>query len=367
MIVATLTLLCGLALGPVVLRSGGTIAAELVEGVSAQGVLVRPAFDGGDVPIVSLVPWAEVLDIEGGWGEGEPYRGLADAVDRAERRLTRGDVSGARELLEPLAGEYLARSGPTSGAIASALAICRVLRSDPSGAADAWLAWRASPLGPVRSWIDPETSLAPSIPPIFTPREARSFIAAHADRAGAPEHANELRAMYLAAARAALGDRPEDLQGPETRLRADAGVRLVWEVVRSGADPDVSGRRSARDALRRRTRTPGPAWQDAWCRLAIGTSMMSEPDRMESDAGAAELVGVVLGDQHTAPGLAELAAELLIGYFDATDRPGHADAVRSMDRAAMSGLIPGANNAQGPTPDDPDSPPGTETGSKDSP
>ncbi len=347
MTVWTMALAGWLMIGPVLLRNGAAIEPERVEGFAEQGVNVRPSFDASGPMVPALVPWREVLDIEGGWGEAAAYRSVADATHRAELRLARGDATGAIALLEPLAGAYLDRSGPTSGAIASALAVCRLLRSDRAGAAGAWLAWRSNPLGPPRDWIDAETALAPMAPPVFAERDARAFLSVPAERSGVPEHAGELSKLYRAAADAIVNGRPVELAGPETRLRADPGVRLVWEMVRARADPDASGRLAARDALRRRMRTAGAAWQIAWCHLGIGASMMAEDDRLEADAGAAELISVVLFDQGTAAGLADLAADLLIEYFETTQRPEHADSVRAMDRAAMSGLLPGRRSETG--------------------
>lgn len=340
MIAWAMALVAGLMIGPVVLRDGSRIEAERIDGFSEQGVRVAPSFDGSGVPTPAVVPWAEVFEIEGGWGEAEAYRSVARSLHRAEMRLARGDAGGALRALEPFAGPYLDSTGPTSGAIASALAMARLMRDDRAGATAAWLAWRAAPAGPTRAWIDPETALAPGLPPVFTQRDARAFVASRRDLPDGSEHAGSLAEMYGAAAHAFAGTLSSTPEGPPTRLRADPGVRLVWEVVRARADTDAAGRRAARESLERRLRSGGPAWERAWARLGIGGSMLAEPDRTQADAGAAELIAVVLFHQDTAPGLADLAAALLIEYFEATDRRQHAESVRAMDRAALSGLVP---------------------------
>jgi hypothetical protein len=335
-----LALAAGLMIGPVMLRDGSRIEAERIDGFSDQGVRVAPSFDGSGVPTPALVPWADVLEIEGGWGEAEPYRLVARSVHRAEMRLARGDAGGVLRALGPITDTYLDSTGPTSGAMASALAIARLLRDDRAGATAAWLAWRAAPSGPTRAWIDPDTALAPGLPPVFTRRDARAFVASPPDLSDGPEHARALAEIYRAAAEAFAGTPPSNLEGPATRLRADPGVRLAWEIVRARADTDAAGRRAAREFLERRLRSGGPAWERAWARLGVGASMLAESDRTQADAGAAELIAVVLFHQDTAPGLSDLAAGLLIEYFEATDRPQHAEAVRAMDRAALSGLVP---------------------------
>jgi hypothetical protein len=129
-------------------------------------------------------------------------------------------------------------------------------------------------------------------------------------------------------------------EGPATRLRADAGVRLVWEMVRAQVDAEPAGRQSARDALRRRLRGQPTDWEAAWVRLGLGASLLAEPERTEADAGAAELLIVVFEHQDAAPGIADLAAAMAVEHFESTDRPEHARAVRAMDRAARMGLVP---------------------------
>ncbi|MCC5822671.1 MAG: hypothetical protein LAT64_03765 [Phycisphaerales bacterium] len=332
-------LLVAVASGPVLLRSGESLTPEQVDGYTKQGVVLSPSFRGGAVPGRRVVPWAEVGRIEGGWGEARAYQPIADAMWRAERRLARGDASGALQLLEPLAGEYLYEHGPTSGAVASGLAAARMLRGDRPGGVLAWLAWRDHAAGPDRSWIDGETGLMPGLPPVWTQRSARAFLASlpEASEHGlSTEQASALAGLYIAAARRAAGQDDDGLPlaAPPPRLRADPGVRLVWDIVRAQCEEDAESRASARDRLRQRVGSGRLGWYEAWARLAVGASMLREADTVIADAGAAELIGVVLTHQESGPGLASLAAELAIGYFEATARPEHAATVRTMDRAA---------------------------------
>lgn len=334
-------LLVVLAVGPVQLRSGEAIPAERVAGFNDQGVLVRPDFASGRVPDRRVVGWSEVEGIgadNAGWGEAERYRSLADDLHRAERRLARGDVPGAAGLLEPLAERYLAEQGPTSGAIASALAMCRLMRDDREGAVRAWLCWRAGPEGPARAWIDAGTGLMTALPPVWTERSARGFLAMigeqspGGDDAGLPR---TLDVLYADAAHAAAGTVVDAETGtPAPRLLADPGVRLVWEAVRAQTDPDPADRASARDRLRQRVSSEAGSWRAAWARLALGASMIREDDRITADAGAAELIGVMLEDGDAAPGLADLAAALAAGHFESTGRPDHAAAVYTIQRTA---------------------------------
>lgn len=338
-----------MTVGPVHLRSGEKIAADRVAGVSAQGVELKPAFDNAALSGVKVVPWSDVLTIENGWAGAEPFRPLADSINRAEGRLGRGDFAGAGTIIEPLSTEHLSLRGPTSGAIASSLTMVRVLRSDPAGAAVAWLAWRSSPAGPARAWIDPETGLCPSLPPVWSEPQARDFLAEDLAGLGLEQPAGMLAALYANAAHAALGGEAEPAPDADSRSKSDPGVRLVVEILRAQTETDPTSLAAARDALRRRVRAGGPPWQDAWCRLGLGVSALREDDRLEADAGAGELVAVLLEHRLTAPGLTDVARQRLIDYFHRTARPEHARAVEAMDHAALSGIRTRATSAADPS------------------
>lgn len=335
--IAPVLLILAMVIGPVHLRSGEKIAAERVAGVSPQGVELKPGFEDG-LPSRSFVPWLDVLTIENGWVGAEAFRTLADSVGRSEARVERGDFVGAGSILEPLGAEHLALRGPTSASIASALAMIRVLRAEPAGAARAWLAWRSDPAGPNRSWIDTETGLCPSLPPVWDKAAASDFLSTDPAGLGLDQTAAFLAAHYANAARAALGSAAEEPPETDARTKADPGVRLVAEIVRAQTESDPTALAAARDGLRRRVRAGGPAWEDAWCRLGLGVSMLNEDDRLEADAGAGELVAVLIEHRQTAPGLADLARQLLVDYFSRTGRPDHARSVEAMDHAALAGI-----------------------------
>ncbi len=323
--------------GPVSLRDGGTIEHDRVRGFTPQGIELTTSFEPGSIDGRTLIPWGEVRSIEGGWGQADAYRAIADAVWRADIRLDRGDAAGAGAVLEPIAEAYLDEQGPTSGTIAGILTATRLLRGERAGAVRAWLAARSNGVSGESYWIDGQTGLCTALPPVFRPEEAAAVREMGAVAGDTP--VDGLRALYLAAASASAG---ETAALPEltARQRSDAGLRLVLDMVRARLEPESASREAARDALGRRLRAGGPDWEIAWLRLGIGLSMMGEPDPQTRDAGASRLVTVVIDHQMTAPGLSELARDLLIGYFSETGRPQHAAAVRSMDRAALLGLAP---------------------------
>ncbi len=329
--------LFSLAIGPVTLWSGETVPRERVGGVTDQGIEVRQGSGAGEVGGSTLVPWGRVRSIGNGWEGARSYESIADAIARAESRLARGDAAGAGWLLEPLAERYFGASGPTTSQIASALIMVRLMDDDRAGAMEAWLVWYRDRGGPARGWLDQETGLCPSLPPVFTPEPAPPT-----PPSSGGEPLGVMEGLYRVARAGARSGTRDGLGSiaRSPRDRADPGIRWVWDIVRASGDPDPAGRRSARAAIDRRGRPEGD-WRAAWAHLGVGVSLLGEPDRRSADAGAARLISVIIEHPRAAPGLTALARDLLIGYFESTGRPGHAESVRGMDRAALLGLEPG--------------------------
>lgn len=335
---AVLMAILTVIIGPATLWSGEQIPSERIEGVTAQGVQIRQSFEAGSIAESTLIPWVEVRSIGNSWSGAERYEEVADSLKRAEDRLARGDASGAGRLLEPLAETYFGEPGPTTSQVASALVMIRMLDGDSEGALNAWLVWRGQRGGPDRAWIDSATGLCPALPPVF--RRANEVGAENTDRGDPVAASDVMRFVYSIAAMNATEPRSIDLgeieRGPQDR--ADLGVRMVWDIVRANTDPDPSARRAARDAIDRRGRAARSEWEIAWAHLAVGVSQMGESDRLLRDAGAARLVSVIIEHPKVAPGLSDLTRDLLIEYFEETDRPHHVASVRALDRAALLGL-----------------------------
>ncbi|MEM9374073.1 MAG: hypothetical protein AAGA55_10560, partial [Planctomycetota bacterium] len=312
------------AVGPVTLWSGETIPGERVAAATDQGVVLQQRFDEGTIAETTLVPWARVRSIGNDWEGAAEYRGIADALWRAEDRLARGDTVGSGWLLEPLADKFLAERGPTSSQIASALTMIRFLDGDTPGAIEAWLVWREDRSGPERDWLDPETGLCPSLPPVMQAMAGRTRPTVDLAGPGA------MRSVYAFVS--GVGGL-ESIE-PTARAKADPGFRLVWDMVRAASHPDPTIRRSARESLARRDRPGKERWRAAWSHLGRGLSLMREEDPRTRDAGAAHLITVIIEYPRAAPGLTGLARDVLLRYFEETARAEHAESVRAMDRAA---------------------------------
>lgn len=317
--------------GPVELRGRETPPADPpgmeVVAVSDEGVALgyAPSPDAsipGAPPaaprVALIIGWDRVSSVTGPLADQSArYRDTADRAWRARTRLERGDAIRAEPLFEDLFSAYRGQSGATAAVVAEGLLRCRLRRGAHVAAVEAWAGLlRASPadqtgLPPVlhSSWaaeaglsgvIDPDTGLIPAIPPIWLgPAAARVLdssvgnAALDAQPADSPpgsspppsDKAALLWSLYVAAARFEAG-LPAAIPASDS---TDSGVLLVRLIVlaRAGDGPQ---RAAARDALRARMTKGAPEWVEAWCRAAIGRSLVREDDLRRRQLGVVELL-----------------------------------------------------------------------------
>jgi hypothetical protein len=297
-----------------------------------------------------LISWDRVLRIEGPSAEeAAPYMQLAEDAWRARRRLQRADAVGAEALFEDLFAQTRAWRGPTRAVIAEGLMRCRLRRGAQIGAIDPWLALiesRASALAGIEpyapAWaqeaglgevLDPATGLAPALPPMWLDWPAvRQFAAGGGDIDAEPapptgEQASTLRALYTAAARFEAGlDAPLPPAVTPTAT-TDPGVRLVRDIVAARiAAPQE--RVAARTRLRSRLGADIEPWLDAWLRVAIGRSLLREPDQGSRLLGVAELLAAPALHAATHPYLAGLALAEAARALSALNRHEQSAALR---------------------------------------
>jgi hypothetical protein len=109
--------------------------------------------------------------------------------------------------------------------------------------------------------------------------------------------------LYRAAWLFEVGQR---VQVPESGSE-DAGVKLVREMVLSRVG-DAEQRKAARELLMRRAESADvEPWQEAWCRAAVGRSLMSESDGQQRREGVLQALHVPARLARHAPELAALA------------------------------------------------------------
>lgn len=316
---------------------GGMEAGEAM-GVSSAGVLVR------HLGVEYVLGWDRVARVMGPLGdEAAHHEELARLAWRARVRLERGDAVSAEPLYEDLfqrIGRPGGPTGPTALSICEGLLRCRLWRGAHASALAPWLRWvrlshesgdvpRVDPSDPAarpRVWtiallpiFDEPTGLVASLPPIWLagPSVRAIVVGAGAtvDEGEGPgaERARALGALYLAAARFEGGDRRPlvPVSGP---VADDPGVRLVAEIVHARAG-DAGQREAARQALRARLAGEPPAWQEAWCRVGLGRSLLLEPDADTVLSGVVQLMHLParFGDEQpylTGVALAESAVAL---------------------------------------------------------
>ena len=314
----------------VVVRRGVTPVLDPVAGVGSDGVTIAvpgPLPPGEPLPLLS---WDQVASISGPFADSaQAYAKTADAAWRARTRLERGDLSGAEPLFEQLFATYGGRRGPLAQLVCGGLLLCRNARGATSLAVPALLGYLEacegdpSPRLIVRgddaadpsdlTPIDASWRLSPGVPPIWL-----STLAVQTSSRAAwktyPGRTGQLSELYRLSQAGELGDVAADL--PPRPDATDESLCLVWEIVVSRAG-DAAARASAREQLRGRLGAGSqlPPWLAAWCRAAVGRSLLRESDSESRMLGVAELLAVPAAMEYAVPYLtgvclAEAAAAL---------------------------------------------------------
>ncbi len=311
----------------VTLRAGDGSIEGRVRSVSIEGVLVTLGESGATQADQRLIGWDRVKLVEGEAAQkAAQFTQLSTEAWRARSRAERGDWGAAEPLFEHLFTQLEGKDGPTAALVAEGLLRCRLRRGAQGVAVWPWLEWlgimeRSGGLGAAGSktragWlggnidpgqsgaagraVDEETGLAVALPPVWVGGSAGVL-------AGAPEwerfrdrggEVGELAALYEQASRYEAG-LPV---GVPTAGSESPGVRLVHDIVvaRIGSDEE---RKAARSALNMRispaptgsgvTKKPAPLpprWLEAWCRAAIGRSLLREADEASRMQGVIELL-----------------------------------------------------------------------------
>lgn len=296
------TLLLATVTAQVELRGQEATPPGVVVLADSAGLGLAPTADGRPT---LLVTWDRVRAVRGPMEqEAAAFAGISDRAWRARTRLERGDALASEPLFEELFREYRGNRGPTGAVIAEGLLRCRLRRGAHVLAIEPWLTlleraptqgaevlhaeWSAEAgLAPI---LDTATGLIPAIPPIWAGGASAQILSGMKGTWGAGEGRSQaIAALYSAAARYEAG---EQVNVPQVET-ADPGVRLVHEIV-SARLGNAEARGAARRALVERINAAGslaadatPPWMEAWCRTAVGRSLLRE------DQEHARLLGIV--------------------------------------------------------------------------
>lgn len=327
----------------VVVRRGMPAVVEPVLGVGIDGVLVGQSRDAES----RRVPWDMVAAVHGRFAsDAAVHARAADASWRARTRLARGDLAGAEPLFESLEERYAGRRGAMAQLVAGGLLLCRVARGANTLAVEPLLSYLEACEGDptprliVRGGdatdptdltpVDEVTRLNPSLPPIWlaTPAVQTTLRREARERTG---RAAVVGALYRASMQAEAGE----IVLPVEPANADDAVRLLWEIVAARAG-DAPTRAQARERLRSRLAaepTPAP-WLAAWCRCALGRSLLREGDDESRMMAVAELLAIPATLEHAAPYVTGVAmAEASLALAQSGDlRGAHAVRNRLADR-----------------------------------
>ncbi len=291
-----------LATAQIGLRGGEAAPAGEIVSLDAAGLVLGPP------PGTLVIGWDRVKSVEGVWKErAAPFLGSAEQAWRARTRLERGDSLSAEPLFEQLFESYRGKTGATAAVVAEGLLRCRLRRGAHVAAIDPWLAMlMAAPTSGLATpvfhpgWaseaglspaVDTATGLVPALPPIWLSWPSVEAFA----RQGSPEikdsRAAGIRALYLASAKFECGE----AVGVPSVGANEPGSQIVREIVLSRAG-DAEQRASARKSLEERMRgssaNPTPPWLEAWCRAAIGRSLVREDAADLKKLGVVELLHI---------------------------------------------------------------------------
>jgi hypothetical protein len=329
---AVLAAVGAMGLGQVSLRGGEPAPAGAVVRVDAAGVWIGGEGTGPQGPAKMVIGWDRVksLGTEAG-GKAGPWLDLGERAWRGRTRVERGDFIAAEAVLEPLFESMRGQAGATAAVVDEALLRCRLRRGAHVGAIEPWLAliaagdadrtprlhadWAGDAgLAPV---MDPATGLVAALPPIFLSWPSVDALARSpgVDVAGGNTKTASLASLYVAAARFEAGIPVEVPSVPA----GDPGVALVAEIVRSRIG-DPAQREAARKQLQERLRVAGHAaaggggaggggaggggagggtaagamapWMEAWCRAALGRSLLREDAPEQQRLGVVELLHI---------------------------------------------------------------------------
>jgi hypothetical protein len=307
-----------IVMAQVSLRGGEASPTGQIISMDAAGITMGPP------PGTLIIGWDRVKSVAGEWSDkAAPFVGTAEQAWRARTRLERGDPLSAEPLFEKLFEQYRGTGGPTASVVAEGLLRCRLRRGAHVAAIDPWLAllvagpqtglstpvmhpgW-ASEAG-LAPAIDSATSLVPALPPIWLAwPSVEAFSRQEFVPPGKDPRTEALRAMYIAAARFECGQ-VEDV--PSVGVN-DPGSHIVRDIVLSRAgdmDQRASARKALEDRMRGSSANPTPPWLEAWCRAAIGRSLIREDSPDLKKLGVVELLHIPARFSSMHPYLAGIA------------------------------------------------------------
>lgn len=321
----------------VMLWAGRALPAGKLLTCTPDGMVFEDQFG-----VQRTVRWDLVKSVSGDEAEAaREFTETARTAWRARTRLERGDAVSAEPLFEELYPQYEGREGEMAALVCEGLLRCRLRRSAQTSAVRPWLAYLvARPNGPYRSVVtgalrpacDEQMGLVPSLAPVWESTPAVEAFARSGELVGwsarggeLPRRAEVLSALYVHAARFECGleSGPPMMQLSNADLR-DGGIALVHAMVlsRTGSGEERTGARARLSDIMKSNRVDRP-WIEAWCRVAIGRSLLMEADPEQRRLGVVELLHLPARFADSLPYLAGQAlAEAVVALDEMGDAVG---------------------------------------------
>lgn len=316
------------------------IEGKMVE-VDEQGISIRV----GEQILPTIIPWFDVRDVQQPTIATGAFASIAEDAWRAHTRLMRGDVVGAQRVYATLGAQYLWKSGRQSGDVSMGLMICSLEQHQWAQAvapAMSWLGASSAYAGEsVDGEKDGEESLAgvwgvgfdeqyqvlTGLPPVFRAGSGNLGMEQLPESDRITDRQRALFGYYRLAldqqshrteqAKARINQLGDLTRGRENR---DPGIKLFEEMLVAQAHPDAQQRLIARGQLDRRVRSGSGTWIELWARLALGVSLIHEPDTASNELGVIELIHIVVRLEHIDKRLAVLASQIADEYLTRTNR-----------------------------------------------
>lgn len=350
--------------------------AEIVR-IGPSGIEVRPADAPADGAKTRLISWDRIRRVAGARAmEAGLHSELADGLWRGRARLERGDRRAAELLFDALYLKHAGLGGPSGAVLAEGTLRTRLARGARATAVAPWLEWLnirySAGQKQLESWLggkinlpevmDAERGLCPRLPPVFSMLDDAVGVRLLAEDApwarlhDADPAVRELAELYRTAARFETELQPRGLNAPEPTAPAiklpearstEDHIVLVGEIVRSRVGTPEE-RKEARARLSRRVKafaigtddltgdSDAPSagqtrYLEAWCRAAIGRSLLRDATPEAIRAGVIEMLHVPARLADAAP---ELARLVLLDAADAMARAGDTAAAAALREEA---------------------------------
>jgi hypothetical protein len=317
------SLVLTIAAGDEIVLRGGTVERGEVVRIDDDGVTILLQMHHQPGTWERIIGWDRVRSVHGALeAEAHDYAAIADMVWRARYRLERGDFVLAAASFESLYERYRGQTSPTALVVTEGVLRCRLHQGQAAHRVVGpyletlrlvRLGVERTAFRDLRPVIDPETLLCPELLPVRSSvddeqRPDLSSLTTDPDAVVA-----SLAQQYDQLFRPAVEALSPVVTAPTT---PESGPNLVHAMVVAVGSSEA-GRQAGRERLRELTANHRGDWQEAWCRLGTGESLLLDEGREVRLGGVLELLHVPIRMGAEFPEFAARAVELAAAELEA--------------------------------------------------